>query len=383
MWRLPFIITFVLLTRKVSASGDSIYYRPFRNFLKEAILPTDIPIKKSNNNVDIIRYNNKFYLAFRSASRHFPSADARLIILSSTDRLHWHTELIVHLEADVREPRFFVLNNSLWLYFFKGGRSRFRFDPQQVFAYEYTSDSEQWKKYEIPSLQGYVPWRIKVYQNKAYLSAYHGQNLYKASHQGDLRLFVSNDGKNWQPISPLPQIAESGAEEGEFEFDSRGNLWGVVRMEGKGAYVVYAHKDSLSHWKRYLKKHKYDSALMFRHKQHIYLISRRNVPGEFARAPEWLPYWIQHKYNLLHYWFSSKVTALFRLNPTTKEMEHLLDFPSTGDNAFPAITQLSDTSYLIFNYSSDYTKGQKTWLKGQLGNTYIYATELIFPSHAD
>jgi hypothetical protein len=373
---LAFLFLFHNMPLWLWAQKDTVYYKTFRNFLKEINLPSDIKPQKSNNNIDITRYNGQYFLAFRTAPHHFPSSETKLVILSSTDQLHWKTEQIIHMQADLREPRFMVFQNTLWLFFFKGGKTKWKFQPEKVYALQHIGQ-RNWQLHEIENLAGYVPWRIRTYNNKAYLSAYYGKNLYRAKHQGDLRLFVSENGLDWKPISAAPQIDESGAEEGEFEFDADGNLWGTVRLEGKGAFIVYAHKDSLHRWKKIFSRHKYDSALMFRHKNDLYVISRRNIPGIFARAPQWLPYWIQQKYNLIHYWFSSKVTALFRLNTEKKQLEHILDFPSTGDNAFPAITQISDTSYLFFNYSSDYTQGGKIWLKGQLGPTYIYSTELV------
>ena len=55
---------------------------------------------------------------------------------------------------------------------------------------------------------------------------------------------------------------------------------------------------------------------------------------------------------------------------------HIKDFQSTGDTAFPALVENEDGSYWLMNYSSDINKKEKSWIKGQLGKTYIYMTKL-------
>ena len=61
------------------------------------------------------------------------------------------------------------------------------------------------------------------------------------------------------------------------------------------------------------------------------------------------------------------------------QLTHIQDFPSCGDNAFPAIAPINDNSYLLFNYSNDFNKKDKKWIFGQLSKTYIYYTILTFP----
>jgi len=160
-----------------------------------------------------------------------------------------------------------------------------------------------------------------------------------------------------------------GAEEGEFIFDEEGNLWGTLRMEGDGAMVVFAEADDLSNWQTRYTKHKYDSALLFEHESEIYLISRRNMDG-YAKKSNW------RLYNLLRYSFTRKRTALFHLNKDKMQLDWIRDFPSTGDTAFPGIISLGDGQYFLLNYSSNIHGKEKSWIKGQLGKTYIYSTIL-------
>jgi hypothetical protein len=215
------------------------------------------------------------------------------------------------------------------------------------------------------------------------MSAYYGKGLYQTDHKADLRLFTSINGLDWTPINEKAQVSIHGAEEGEFEFDKGGNLWATVRLEGSGAFIAYADKDSLQNWQLFPTKDKYDSALMFSQGDDIYVISRRNADGSsFAKAPKWMSYELSQPYNLLSYSFSRKVTALFKLDKANKQLKHVLDFPSTGDNSYAGLVRLSDSTYYMINYSNDIYGESKTWIRGQLGRTNVYLTELTFEDNS-
>ena len=160
-----------------------------------------------------------------------------------------------------------------------------------------------------------------------------------------------------------------GVEEGAFIFDTLGNLWSTLRMEGDGSYLAYADKNDLANWQTKYSKDKYDSALLFEYKGEIYLISRRNMDG-FAKKSN------SRLYNLIRYSFTKKKTALFKINQQAMEIEWIKDFPSTGDTAFPGIIDLGEGKFFLLNYSSNIYKREKNWIKGQLGKTYIYSTIL-------
>ncbi|MBK8671972.1 MAG: hypothetical protein IPN93_02995 [Bacteroidetes bacterium] len=48
-------------------------------------LPSEINCKRSNNNLDIAFFKNKYYLAFRTAPTHFASKKTIIYIVSSID----------------------------------------------------------------------------------------------------------------------------------------------------------------------------------------------------------------------------------------------------------------------------------------------------------
>ncbi|MEM7040031.1 MAG: hypothetical protein AAF570_23865, partial [Bacteroidota bacterium] len=316
---------------------------------------------------------------FRTAPTHFASKKTELYIVSTADRKSWRFEQRFYVAADMREPRFAIYHDTLFFYFFEAGTNPAGFTPEKMWATHFTP-TNGWAEITDLGLDGFVPWRIRVHGDVMYMSAYYGRDVYKKGKNIDLRLYTSRDGYTWAPISPEPQTGDHGGEEGEFIFDAAGNLWGTVRQEGAGAMLVYAHRDSLAHWHTYPTRDKYDSALLFSHQDEIYLIARRNLDGAADKAT-WLPIGLRRWYNLLRYSLTRKTTALWHFDKDAKRLRHLMDFPATGDTAFPAITPLEDGKWLLMNYSSDIHGPQKNWLRGQVGKTFIYQTVLELESN--
>lgn len=343
-------------------------------------LPPKVICRKSNNNLDLIKYQGKYFLAFRTAPTHFASQKTKLYIISSTDLQNWSYEKEFFCGSDMREPRFLIFKDKLLFYYFEGGKKMFRFEPKRVMVSEF-SDGKFTESLSI-GLDGYVSWRLKAHSDTIYLSAYYGVNLYNASHTADLRLFYSNDGFKFSKLSEKPQCDWIGAEEGEFEFDDEGNLWATIRLESDGALIAYADKNNLSDWRLVFSKYKYDSAFMFKYKNEMYVIARKNLDGDgsFAKASRHIPDKIRHKYNLLKYSFTKKTTALYKLNKKNKKLVFLADLMGTGDTAFPALVSASEEKpeFILMNYSSDISGKEKNWIKGQLSKTFIYWTKMCF-----
>ena len=356
-----------------ACSAQTITYDTWQKFSEQSLMPQGVTLQNSNNNVDLIQFKGRYYVGFRTAPSHFASKKTRMYVVSSSDFKKWDFEYVVNTQSDLREPRFVEYHDSLFFYCFAGGTNWLKFEPRELLVMA-TAGNKQWT---IPSgfgMDGFVPWRLRVKDDRILLSAYYGKDLYNNKHQSDLRLFSSTDGRHYKPISEEPQVNVKTAEEGEFIFDKSGTLYAVVRLEGYGDLICKAHKDSIDKWNYIRTKYKYDSALLFEHNDDIYLISRRNLDGVCDRSKEGKKPHRMH--NLIRYSLTRKRTALFKLNKDDLSLTHLLDFPSTGDCSFPGIQKMNDTDYLVMNYSSDISKREKNWLRGQEGKTYLYWTVL-------
>lgn len=378
-----FILFFLLNTREEpvfnTQEAQRIAYTPLEKIVP-SLLPRQVKTFRSNNNLDIACYNNRTYFAFRTSPVHFASVKTALYVLSSADNEHWSYETKFAFGSDVREPRFLVFKGKLFLYFFKGGSNLFSFAPEHIYATEFAAPAK-WTKPKPIYKPGFVIWRAKEHDGKAYMSVYYGVGLYSNETQpGHLQLLESTDGYDYTLVDNKEVSTETSAEEGEFEFDKDGNLYATIRLEIKGGKVCRAAKNALSKWTCRFTPYKYDSALMFRRNDDFYVLARRNVAGPFFRGDSFLPKCLQAKWLLARYSLTRKRTALYKLNKENLELEPLFDFPSSGDTAYAGMIPLDENKYLVLNYSSDFTGPDMSWLWGQFFGSNIYATVLEFKS---
>lgn len=371
------IATLCFLLQLTTLFSQQVKYDNWQNLTTSGKLPAQCKIQHSNNNLDIVKYKERYYLAFRTAPSHFASKKAVMYVVSSADLETWQYETEFALQRDVREPRFAVYRDTLNLYFFTGGTKPMRFEPNEVLLTRKAGNGS-WSAQQSVNLDGFVPWRLRIRADTLYLSAYYGRGLYKGSHHSNLRLFYSTNGTGWHTLSTEPQIDILNAEEGEFIFDKKGDMYATVRLEGTGALVCKAPARNLSNWQQRRTKAKYDSALLFEHNDDIYLISRRNVDGDMDKVKNRKNDKQGRVRNLIRYSITRKVTALYKFDKDNLTVTPVIDFPSTGDNAYAGIAQVDANTYVVMNYSSDIAKRKKNWIRGQLGKTYIYWTKLRF-----
>jgi hypothetical protein len=335
---------------------------------------------KAHNNVDLVRFNGRYYMAYRTAPFHFPSNQSRINILSSEDGKHWQCEFGFCAGRDLREPRFLEFDGTLRLYFFQGGVSMWKFQPGQILC---ATLKEHWTDPVVvqPEMfDGYVPWRFRVKDGRAYMSAYQGTEMYRFKGGGKkchVRLFVSEDGERWRPAAEKPEFDERWAEEGEIIFDDKGELWGTIRLEGKGGALVWTENGE-SKWKSKPLPRKYDSALLFNHGKNTFLVARRHLwgDGSFWRKARLLPEKMRHLYSMVHYWLATKRTSIYLIDKAKKDVVFLCDLPSRGDTAFAGIAPAGPNRYLVANYSNDVRGPDLPWLFGQVRATHIYTFEL-------
>jgi hypothetical protein len=356
-----------------------LHYASVRRLLPGPGIPPEVKLQRSLNNVDICLHAGRYYVAFRTAPSHFASRKTHTYVISSADMQTWRLDWQVNLKSDMREPRLLSWQGKLRLYFFQGGTNAFRFQPRHVYMAE--QQDTGWKLSLVPGLDGFVPWRARVYDGQILLSAYWGVDIYNNKHQPNLRLFTSKDGLNFAPLTECPQNSRPGAEEAEFNFDNRGNLWATIRFEGGGGGLAFGPRGNIGTWQTTYLKDKFDSALMFNHEGRLYLVARRNLDGAADKwdsaasnaKPE-----KGHINNMFRYWVTRKVTAIWEVDTARKAFRHLLDLPSTGDCSFAGIAPnpQNPNHYWLVNYSSDIDKRPKNWIRGQLGRTYIYLFDL-------
>lgn len=350
-------------------------------------LPKEAACMGSNNNCGIMIFENRLYAAWRTAETHFASANTKMHVISSPDMgKTWKYETTIMLNSDIREPNFLSYKGKLHLYCFMGGTNPLGFEPKEVYRITKQPDGS-WSEPISCVEAGLVPWDLRVRNDIAYMLCYKGGS-YSATN-AVIRVFFkySTDGENWQNVGGKDFVYEGGVSEASWEFDKNGDIWAVTRNEdgdasGFGSHLAHAYSSDISTW--YFPKrcnaNRYDSPRMFTHEGEIYLIARRDIDGPFDMKMNWLPFEVQRAQNLAAYSLRKKRTALYKINTRKQIVEHLLDLPSAGDNAFPSIVQTAAHSFLISNYTSPLKNTEWNWLQGQLSTegTQVYLIKLDF-----
>jgi hypothetical protein len=351
-------------------------------------LPPEVVPQEANNNLDLVRWKGRLWLAFRSGPSHFASPEVVLHVISSEDEVTWRFEGTFARQTDLREPRFLALGDKLFLYFAELGKDSLDFTPHGMFVTEYQAPG-QWTAPETFYMPGFIPWRTRTVDGKAYMIAYvGGESIYDFEEGSEVvvHFLTTDDGRNWRAVAEgKPDVLHGGGSETDFAFLDDGALVAVVRNEhgdadGWGSKICRAEKGALGDWRCKPDPRKYDSPLVFRHGPDVWLIGRRNVTdsGHFDLMMRELPFIQQTMKYLFDYSAQPKRTALWKVDPVALTVEWVLDFPSRGDTCFPGLVPLSATEYLIYNYSSPVEGPDLEWINGQLGLTNIYRTVITF-----
>ena len=348
-------------------------------------LPRGLGIDRANNNLSIALHEGRLFLAFRTAPIHFASAQARIVVVSSPDLgRSWAFEASFATGRDLREPFLLAVGGRLHLYFAEMGDRFYTFDPKGLWRARRGGRVGSWSTAESWGAPEEVAWDFKVRGGYAWMTSYRGKHYAVRSRPIAIHFRWSIDGLDWQEVGTGP-VYLGGATEASFEFDPRGGLWAITRNEdgdatGFGSQVASAEPADPGRWKfpPLSSPSRYDSPRLFRHGPDVYLLARRDlgppvgarfasIPGEARKLMLWASYSLQ-----------PKRTALYRLDQSAREFVHVLDLPSAGDTAFPAIARLSAHEFLVANYSSAFRHKDRTWLWGQLNSTGIYFVRLRF-----
>lgn len=365
--------------KKADPLLPKISYSPLKQIVPGPGLPKDIHLGGSNNNLDLVKYRDKYYFAFRTALTHFASRGTRLIILSSDDAEKWSLEKIIQIGQDMREPRFLVYKDKLFFYYFSSGKNPWTFSPENIWVSIYEAPM-QWTAPQKVWKPQHVVWRAKEHNGVAIMSSYaaSGVKETKGDKPSELVLLKSEDGINWEPLDPNHPVQVFGAGEADFEFDDAGNLYTVVRNESGASKICKGDASNIAVWQCKDTPFKYDSPIVFKQDGEIYMIARRNIAGVFYRDSRMLPNGFEGWLNMGRYWVTRKRTAMYKFNTEKLEIDWLFDFPSRGDTAFPALLRLNDKQWLMYNYSSPIDGPDWCWLGGQLTGTRIYSTVITF-----
>ena len=362
-------------------------FRDVRQVVPSAGLPPEVSPQVSNNNLDITWHDGRIFLAFRTAPTHFASSETVMYVVSSADEETWRFEGAFSQETDLREPRFAAIGGNLFLYFAILGDNALDFEPQGTVHYRYDGPGA-WGPEEPWPDATFIPWRIKDIDGVLYLVGYTGGGgIYEPDAEPlEISLLRSSDGETWDPVvADTPVVQTGGGSETDFVFLDNGDLVAVSRNEqgdawGYGSKICRAPASDLAQWDCASDPKKYDSPLLFRHGDDIWLVGRRNVTedghydlGKTELSPE-----AQFFDYQVTYWSTPKRCALWRVDPEALSVTWELDLPSRGDTCFASILE-TDDGLVLYNYSSDPQGPDLSWLEGQTQPTFIHRMILELP----
>lgn len=190
----------------------------------------------SNNNLDLVRFGGRLYLAWRTAAFHFATPTARIEVTSAESLAGpWRHETTVAVGADVREPRFVVDGagdgdggGALHLFLMELGTDPKRFQPRRTWHVQLGPDG--WERTDLGLEPGFVPWRTRRLGGRWAMIGYRGgESMYGPRPQDPAaQIRWSDDLVTWEP----PIDLHVGGIECELCELPSGGVFGLSRNEG-------------------------------------------------------------------------------------------------------------------------------------------------------
>lgn len=309
---------------------------------------------KHNSNTDMIYWKGSFYMIHASAPWHFASETTRLILWRSKDARDWdEIASFQNPGEDIRDPKFTIIGNRLFLYFLKN-KNFPAAEPYWTLGTSST-DGVNWEPYFEVGHDGWLWWRPKTRDGKTwYVAAYwheHGKSI----------LLKTTDGRKWEKVS---NIYEGGFnDETAIEFFPDGRMIVTARLEVVEELLGYYFGDSKGNtliavarppYTRWTEHHSYltrlDGPYLFPYKDQIYAIGRYEPIPKFQDTGSIL---------------NRKRTSLYLL--AEDRLLHLSDLPSAGDTSYPGVVRRGDDIYVSY-YTS------------RIDRDYPWALGMIMPS---
>ncbi len=289
---------------------------------------------------DMIRWQGKYWLTFRSCADGHPiSPNGAVIVLSSPDAKIWKEAYRLKVPGrDTRGPHFLAFDEKLFVFIgaiyasdeaepAHSGMNRKNFG-----CTAFTADGEIWS--ETTPLAGtneYFVWGAASHNDKAYLSGRRSKRVPSTTEEGkfelvgETALFESSDGLNWKITSVYHQ---DRGDETSFLFEPNGDLVAATRRGGPYPAQLLRSKPPYHEWV---------------HKDFPFFIG-----GPLIK--KWGDY---HIVGGRRNSKDGKKTGLWWL--VGDELQTMAILPSGGDNSYPGFAATDDQHGLVSWYSSHET----------------------------
>lgn len=277
---------------------------------------------------DLVRWNEKFYCAFREGRGHV-STNGKIRILKSKATNLWESAALVTLEGyDLRDAHLSVTPEGRLMLL--GGAAPRKRDNQSAPTGTFvcfSQDGRQWTKPRIVVKPGRWLWRVTWHEGKAY-----GVSYAAGERMPYLELLISSDGVNYQThVAKL--FGEGYPTEVTLRFDTDDTCYALVRRDRRGkeasSALLGVSKPDYKKWR-----------------WHDLGKSFNGFGGpNFIRIPggHWIGAGRMHE--------GGAHTAVTYVDVKNGTMTKLLKLPSGGDTSYPGLLWYEKMLYVSY-YSS-------------------------------
>lgn len=284
---------------------------------------------------DLVRFRNKFYLAFRSCpDGHMVHPTASIIIMTSDDGKDWeqvHRFQVKH--RDTRDPHFLVFQDKLFVYsgtWYSGETTIPVKDYDLNLHLGYAACSEDGVTWQSPILLegtfGHYIWRAAAFGDKAYLCG-RRKAAFAVGPRGEGRsveslMFESDDGLIWRKRAVFQELQ---GDETAFQFEPDGSVVAIGRRGSENAQLLRS-QPHYQDWDRRDLDRYIGGPLITRWGDHNVVGGRKSI-GD--RGPKTSMYWL-----------------------VDETLHEFAELPSGGDTSYPGFVELSPTRAIMSWYSS-------------------------------
>ena len=284
---------------------------------------------------DLVRFNNRFYLTFRSCpDGHMVHPTSSIIILVSNDSKEWklvHQFSVKH--RDTRDPHFLVFQDKLFVYtgtWYSGATTlpRDEYDLNKHLGYAaWSKDGKNWHSpVLLEGTFGHYIWRANQFNGTAFLCGRRKID-FEVVARGEGRrveslMLESDDGLTWRRRAVFQEIE---GDETAFQFESDGSIIAIGRR-GRGNAQLLRSKPPYTVWERKNLDRYIGGPLLIRWGQR-YVVGGRKTIGD--RGPKASMCWLAND-----------------------QLHEFAELPSGGDTSYPGFIELSPTRAIMSWYSS-------------------------------
>ncbi len=286
---------------------------------------------------DLVRFQDRFYLTFRSCpDGHMVHPTSSILVLASDDGMDWQQ---VHRfrvdQRDTRDPHFLVFDDRMFVYSgtWYSGETSIPSDQRDLNLHlgyaVWTPDGETWTDpIVLEGTFGHYIWRAATHDGRAYLCGRRKRDFAvgpRGEHPVEAVMLESDDGLVWRTRA---MFQETNGNEVAFRFDAEGAILGVARR-GRGPAELVRSSPPYTDWQRSDLGRYVGGPMLDSWGERTVVGGRRNVPDEGPRTTlSWL---------------------------IDGELHDFAELPSDGDNSYPGWIELSPQKALVSWYSSHET----------------------------